>query len=71
LWFYVKRGETTMVVNIRLDQTTVAEVDAIAAQEERSRSSVLDRLIRAALEARRTAPRQAAAAKRRAKRLPL
>lgn len=41
-----------MVLSIRLDEETVAEVDKLAAAEGRSRSNLLVRLIKAALEAR-------------------
>jgi metal-responsive CopG/Arc/MetJ family transcriptional regulator len=43
--------KTSLVVNIRLDQETVAEVDAVAVEEGRTRSNMLARLIRAALDA--------------------
>jgi metal-responsive CopG/Arc/MetJ family transcriptional regulator len=45
-------GRKSAVVNIRLDLETLAQVDAVAATEGRSRSNMLVRLIKAALEAR-------------------
>lgn len=41
-----------MVVNIRLDPETLAEVEAAAAAEGRSRSNMFVQLIKAALQAR-------------------
>jgi metal-responsive CopG/Arc/MetJ family transcriptional regulator len=44
--------KSSVVVNIRLDRETLTEVDAAATSEGRSRSNMLARLIKAALEAR-------------------
>jgi predicted transcriptional regulator len=45
-------GRKSAVVNIRLDPETLAQVEVVAAAEGRSRSNMLVRLIKAALEAR-------------------
>jgi metal-responsive CopG/Arc/MetJ family transcriptional regulator len=59
------------VVNIRLDAETLAQVEAVAAAEGRSRSNMFVQLIKAALEARprkRDSPRSAEMKRRAAKR---
>lgn len=42
--------ETSKVVNVRLTASEIARVDALAAQDDRSRSSLIRRLILLALD---------------------